>query len=324
MELFDETNSKYYEFIIEKLKVDEQISEDDLKDVDSKLIEIINNSDLFEYDKLNRIYKLKEIYLQAETIDQYKFPVLLNKVERQALKSLVNDKYNKYFLNESTINKIKELTKDELIEWDNNDLTIKNILKSKNGNKDYYQVLKILREAIEDKTAIDYEYPYKGKTIINTVYPYRLEYDTLDDQIRVDSYLVKNNINDDSNRFIKSNLEKMSNVVKNDDKDAVKFREAYDNYLKEKKKKVTLKMKAEDYRIELCFKVFSSYEREATYNEDNNVYTLTITYLEAEEKNIIKNILSLGRSVIVEEPQHIKDKVIEEIKKSLNNYEGER
>ena len=68
--------------------------------------------------------------------------------------------------------------------------------------------------------------------------------------------------------------------------------------------------------IERCFRLFSFYERKAVYDREADRYSLEITYHSYDEAELIRDILSLGSSVVVMKPAGIRRKVFERIKEA--------
>ena len=94
----------------------------------------------------------------------------------------------------------------------------------------------------------------------------------------------------------------------------------YDAFLGRDRKKVVLDVEPAGHVIERCFRIFSYYERKAVYNREDEKYRLEIMYNSFDEAEVIRNILSLGSSVVVLEPSTLQRKVRDRIIKAANVY----
>ena len=79
-----------------------------------------------------------------------------------------------------------------------------------------------------------------------------------------------------------------------------------------------LVLKIEDNKntLDRCFNLFSSYDKKYYYDEEDNLI-LTIYYHDFDEAEIIRDILSLGKSAVVLSPEFVRKEVIKRI---LRNF----
>lgn len=84
-----------------------------------------------------------------------------------------------------------------------------------------------------------------------------------------------------------------------------------------KKSDETLVLKISDKytSVERCFRLFSNYEKEAYFDEMENVHFVKVYYYTFDEAIIIKNISSLCDAVEVISPINVREKVIKRIRK---------
>ena len=80
----------------------------------------------------------------------------------------------------------------------------------------------------------------------------------------------------------------------------------------------SIKNEIEDNKntLDRCFNLFSAYDKRYYYDDNNLI--LNIYYHDFDEAEIVRDILSLGKSVIVLEPKKIRDKVVNRI---LRNFD---
>ena len=81
-------------------------------------------------------------------------------------------------------------------------------------------------------------------------------------------------------------------------------------------KPIVLKIEDNKNTLDRCFNLFSAYDKRYYYDDNNLI--LNIYYHDFDEAEIVRDILSLGKSVIVLEPKKIRDKVVNRI---LRNFD---
>jgi predicted DNA-binding transcriptional regulator YafY len=107
-------------------------------------------------------------------------------------------------------------------------------------------------------------------------------------------------------------LETMSNIrLGTECRDTLQ--EDYKKFLAGNKKTVVLDVEPANHVIERCFRLFSYYERKAVYDREDRRYRLEIVYYSYDEAEVVRDILSLGSSVIVLEPAELRNKIYERI-----------
>ena len=92
------------------------------------------------------------------------------------------------------------------------------------------------------------------------------------------------------------------------------------NYLKQNCCDFTLKIEKKNNAVERCFTLFASYDKEATYDEDTETYTLKINYYRFDYKMVLEYVLSLGSAATVIAPNKMRNDIIEKIKAAQNIY----
>ena len=96
--------------------------------------------------------------------------------------------------------------------------------------------------------------------------------------------------------------------------------EEYKEYIDANTIHVILDVEPKDHVIERCFRIFSYYDRKASYEVETNTYKLDISYLSFDEGEVIRDILSFGGSVVVLEPRKIQREVFRRIKMAKDRY----
>lgn len=323
MKLFHETENKYYELITYLVNCHASFTDQDLDcilksqmagEMDFEVIHTLFSKETDE----EMIFRYKE--KKFSPVISEKVPVRNTAIELQAAKSLVHSKYGRDFLNGSIRDKLEKATAQIAAEWYEESIFVKNqyLFGDINGNRSYEAELRVLHKAICEKSAIYYDNSNPGRFEYKDckVFPVKIEYSLLNDRYRICAYepLEK--------RFIKMNLCTMSHLRKGEEI-LEGLLELYREFLEKNTKKLILDIEPVSHVIERCFRMFSYYDRKAIYDKEENKYQLEISYLEFDEKEIIRDILSLGSNVIVVEPKTIQKEVYTRIKKALQNYEDD-
>ena len=324
MELFSEFESCYYEAFTKMLckppmtekEAREFIKENidvgvDFKVLNQLLSKDVSESCVFSYDKDKKTFSPN---VHAD------MPIILNKIEIEALKNLVDMDVAEGFLSEETLQKLKPKLENEEKGWSIDDIKYKRQYADgdKNNIEDINKKLKILLKSIKKKCAVKCDNIAKsGKEYKEqTIYPLKIEYSTINDKYRL--YCFKKD--DDKKEYIKMNISGLSNLEILEDKTRDKDEEFLE-FNKNNTKTVTLYVDPEKHVLERCFRLFSFYNRRAIYDDEKNVYILDIDYYIYDEKEVIKNILSLGSRVIVNSPDDIRNTIISRVKMAMSNYE---
>lgn len=324
MKLFSEFESCYYEAFTKMLckppmsdiEAREFIEENIDVDADFKIVNQLLSKEeskgcVFSYDEKKKIFKP---HIKAD------MPIILNKIEIEALKNLIDMDVAEGFLEKDTLRKLKSRLDDEEKGWSIDDIKYKRQYADgdKNNIQDINKKLKILLKSIKQRCAVKCDnitssgVEHKQQTI----YPLKIEYSTINDKYRL--YCFKKD--DDKKEYIKMNISGIKNLEIVEDKTREKD-EDFLEFNKNKTKTVTLYVDPEKHVLERCFRLFSFYNRRAIYDNEKNVYILDIDYYIYDEKEVIKNILSLGSRVIVNSPENIRDTIISRVKMAMSNYE---
>lgn len=321
MKLFHEVENKYYEFLSYLLNHKAEYSKEEIYElfekefsgeVDFEVMDSLfskENGSIFCFDEGNFVSAIQE-----------SLPIRNTKVELQAAKLLTKTGYERHFLSEETIYKLDLATKDIESEWNLDAIVIKNQYAegATVQDKNYEKELRLLRKAIKEKTAIccdnekEGEFSYHDRYIV----PVKLEYSFIGDRYWVCVYEPV------QKRYFKMRLDTMSNI-RMTEKICREAFDGYAEYQKKHSKKVILEVERTRHVIERCFRIFSYYDRQAVYDEKEKKYLLEIQYFSQDEKELIRDIMSLGSSVVVLEPQEIQQEVYRRILLAKSNYNAE-
>ena len=322
MKLFDETESKYYELISRLLLQKKDFTGDD---VDRMYAEMFQGEK--DYETLDTLFSKKEGNESIFSFSDGKFravlgcdfPVRCNLIEQQAFGTLAED----------TIAKIHKTAQAAPSDWKISDITIKNQFKAdeRSGKSGITEKpddpgtgsdknIKTITDAILQNRSIVYDnikdgsYEYRDEM----AFPTKIEYSFLNDSFRISAF------NPHEDRFFMMTLDTIQNVrIGNEQRKDLQ--KEYREFLNKNRKTVVLDVEPSGHVIERCFRMFSYYERKAVYNRKDDYYRLEITYYSYDEAEIIRDILSLGSSVVVLEPVKLRKRVRDRIIEASKRYD---
>lgn len=322
MNLFHETENKYYELLSLLVNKEEEFNSKKLSDYIDDYI--IGECD---YEVIDTLFSTNE---GEETIFSYsdgvyqpvmpaKLPIRLNKIETLAARSMVENRYASHFLSKETLNKLENVASGIPVVWDINDIEIKNqySMGVKDSKKIFEKELSIIGKAISEKRAISYDniLPGKYEYIGTVIFPVKIEYSYINDLFRITGY------DEAEDRFIKVNLSTLNNIALLDDK-IDDLEKEYEDFIEINTKTVEIDVDPIGHVIERCFRIFSYYDRQARFDKEENKYKLTISYLKQDENEVIRDILSLGSYVVVVQPRRIQKEVYKRILAARDNYKN--
>ena len=285
------------------------------EELDDKFKEVFGaNSDKFynqnEQDISNYygfLAKDDEEYVSA--FEGYDFPVLLNKVEQEAITNAVNKPVAITYLTDSEISTIKAVFNSKA-EWDDDHSIIQRFKSKHPENKQSEANIKVLIKAIIDKKQVCLTNVTRNTVYENQIiYPLRLEYTTKDNRWTLTGY------SPEISRVINMNVGKLKDIsVGSKIPNMDKIEKTYKTFLS-KTKKVTavIKLKAKNYDLDRFFRVFSYYKRDTKYNKKTDEYTINLEYYLFDESALVIQLLSFGGVVEVVEPESLRQRMIEEL-----------
>lgn len=97
--------------------------------------------------------------------------------------------------------------------------------------------------------------------------------------------------------------------------------EKYEKYLASCKTSLTLSLSPKWNAVERCFLLFSSYEKEAVYDEDTDRYKLTIYFYRFDTDEVLDDVFSLGSAVTLVSPENLRQKIIQRLQAAYQWYQ---
>lgn len=243
-------------------------------------------------------------------------PIRLNNLELAYLKMFVEDECFNGVLDDEILQKLKNKLEDvESLDY-NKFWKRENIDKfGDNMNDDEFRdKIVTLEKAILENKYIKYTSKDKKGEIYKDkiAYPYKIEYSIKNNRYRLVVFY--------DNRAIKININGIIKLEILQEKTAtVEEKAQIESFINAKKNisdPIVLKIEDNKNTLDRCFNLFSAYDKKYYYDEDENLI-LNIYYHDFDESEIIRDILSLGKSVVVLSPESIRKEVINKI---LRNF----
>lgn len=320
MKLFHEVENKYYELLTLMINKKRKYTD---KEIGSLLeTQLVGEID---FDVVDSLFSKKEgeeaVYLYENSLFRpvinASVPVLNTKLEQETIVNALRNPYARHFLNPSTMQKLKIMSEGFGSSWDDRSVFIRNQFEhgSLENARNNASDIKTISKAIKEHRAIRYDNVKPGKFEFRgaEIYPVKIEYSFINDMFRISGFENK------EQRFIKMNLVSMSNIELLDkEKDGLEAE--YKDFIETNTVSVTLDVDPKDHVIERCFRIFSYYNRKARYDEEADKYRLEISYLNSDEAEIVRDILSLGCYVVVLEPRKLQKEVYRRIKIANERY----
>jgi len=289
MKLFHETQNSIYLFLLENIGLNNLTWELFNQEIDFEIIE-------------DKFKNFSPEYLKM--LNKQDIPILLTDVEKKALAQLSGEKYISEFLDDKTILKLKNMGIESC--WDKDSIILKNQQKHEVKSNNFKKLL----HAIKNKRMIS----YYAKSILGKpekkAVPFKLGYSLVKNKFWV---FVYDPISKKYHNVLIDSMENLTILEKYNDN----FE--YRDYLKTKRKEIILRVDNTEYIIERFLRVFSYYEKEVEFNE--NYYEVKLIYYKFDEKEIMKDIMSFGKYLVVLKPESIKREIINRIQWAIDNYE---
>lgn len=242
-------------------------------------------------------------------------PIRLNNLELAYLKMFVEDECFNGVLNDELLQKLKDELEDVESLGYNKFWKRENVDKFGDDMKEESFRSKIitLEKAILENKYIKYTSKNKKGEIFKDkiAYPYKIEYSIKNNRYRLVVFC--------DNRAIKINIDVIMELEILKEKTVTAEEKAQiENFINAKKNisdPLVLKIEDNKNTLDRCFNLFSAYDKKYYYEGENLI--LNIYYHDFDKAEIIRDILSLGKSAVVLSPKSVREEVIKRI---LRNF----
>ncbi|KUO70801.1 MAG: hypothetical protein APF81_12770 [Desulfosporosinus sp. BRH_c37] len=327
MKLYEKSNNRYY-FLLHELLAKAQEPNGLLeKDIKSMVSERGFFADNIKFEKalLNKhsdsANNLEVLELRGSKyyskLSHAPTKITLTSLEKQWLKTLLEDPRTKLFLSCETLEQLKELLRDVSPLYNPQNQVAQNMRNNGDPYEDpnYVRKFKIILRAIQEKQLINVENKIlNGNTLTGVMMPHRLEYSIKDDVFRVcgavedartQEYIVK-----------AMRISRLSNVSI--------AGPAYEQSFSELMKARAMATAVVEIRnvrngYERFLNLFSNYPREAKYDEKTKTLIISIDYHTFDHSAVAISILAMGTIVKVLEPASLREEVIKRLRDQIDH-----
>ena len=96
---------------------------------------------------------------------------------------------------------------------------------------------------------------------------------------------------------------------------------SFQQFLASRRQSVTLRIERQNNAVERSFMMFASYDKEASYDEEADTYTIQLYYYDFDRREILQQILSLGAAATVLAPADMREAIIERLQAAWQNLQ---
>ena len=125
----------------------------------------------------------------------------------------------------------------------------------------------------------------------------------------------------DEARAIKMRVARLASVQCLDAPIPASTEEAFHQFLADRRQSVTLRIERQNNAVERSFMMFASYDKEASYDEEADTYTIQLYYYDFDRREILQQILSLGAAATVLAPADMREAIIERLQAAWQNLQ---
>lgn len=181
------------------------------------------------------------------------------------------------------------------------------------------QRLAIIWQALREKRQLAYSNrDAKGQLHEGVCSPCRLEYDAAANRF----YLIV--WQREEARAIKMRVASLESIRCLEAPISAETESAFQSFLSSRRKSVTLHIERQNNAVERSFMMFASYDKEASYDEETDTYTMQLYYYDFDRHEILQQILSLGAAATVLEPDDMREAIIERLQAAWRNLQTDK
>lgn len=334
MELMTKSKNKYYETTLEIIN-DLIVKKQSLtkREFQKRLYDKLEEPDQEKWNSLyeegSRLFVLEDDIIKP--LDDHPVPIRPILLELQWLKYILKEDQINFFLDDDLISKLNLRLKN-----------IEPLIKENNwekfnlyeyDNKPFSDNIKKLIKAINNNILVDItfnvDFDIKNKTILKKLkmFPYKINYNSHTNSFKAILFNIDSNSTAPDKTIFQIPFENIENLELLEKEPLTnKQIKHYETSIKEafqkqKENCLILELNPIKYKknfIERTFQLFACYDKIACYDSKKDKHFIKLYYYDFEEASILKKILSLGPSIIVLEPENIREKLINIYKKNLS------
>ncbi len=236
-------------------------------------------------------------------------PEVMPLIEQEALKNALSLPEAGIFFSEEEIQDLLYQLEDVTPSWSFDDFDVSN--EPANPLKDnaaFAKRIHDLMEAAQERKVIYVENRTRsGDLRKNVLYPLAVEY-TVSRKI-----WTLNGWNPDTGIGVNLNIGRIEKLEIRSEIYPEDAEAKYAQYLKGHLRTCELQIDPVKHALDRILRVFSYYEKEVSFNYQENHYLMKLKYYDFDEYSLIRNILSAGEFVVVKKPVSLQKKILNEI-----------
>ncbi|MFV0636972.1 WYL domain-containing protein [Mitsuokella sp. WILCCON 0060] len=176
--------------------------------------------------------------------------------------------------------------------------------------------LTVIWQALHQKKKLYYRSrDQQGRLHEGACAPCRLEYDAAANRCHLIIW------QEEEQRAVKINIASLIDVHILEKSIPASTEQAFQDFLESRRRSVCIEVSRKNNAVERCFMMFASYDKEASYDEDQDIYTLTIYYYDFDREDILQQIISLGAAAAVLSPEPMRQAIIERLLAAWQNIQ---
>lgn len=172
--------------------------------------------------------------------------------------------------------------------------------------------LQVFNNALIQQKEITYN--LLNEKTIKTAAPFRLEFDAATRCFSYILFLLP------ENTFKRYAVDQLQNIQITERENPTGLAENFSCFLEAHKKALTFSVRIDHHAAERSFLLFSTYEKKVKYDEEMNLYIVTVNYYDFDEEEVLRKIISLNSKAIVIEPKEFQDKIIHRFRQIASLY----
>lgn len=177
--------------------------------------------------------------------------------------------------------------------------------------------LAIIWQALHQRKKLYYrKLDKRGQIHAKTCVPCRLEYDAMANRMHLIIWQLA------EQRAIKININSLLEVQCLNENIPSTIENAFQIFLRNCRSSVVIKVSRKNNAVERCFMMFASYDKEASYDEDQDTYTLTVYYYDFDREDILQQIISLGAAATILSPDDMRQEIIKRLVAAWQNIQA--
>lgn len=241
-------------------------------------------------------------------------PFLLTTIEKRQLRTLLEIPIFSYLVGQNLKDKLINLLNVKPFPFE--DVIVNRNFRSDGDelNDNLKKNLSFIMDTLEKNLLMNYCHSSASRQkFYGTCRPAQIIYSPYLRRFQLDAIILNKNFEEVSLKRMNianlTELKKVRNICRN----SISINEWRNRQRVKEPLRLAIKSIRGFHDIERCFMLFSTHEKTAWYNEEENIYYMNISFHTFEISTLLRKILSLGASVVVLSPDSIREAILRRI-----------